>query len=159
MALFRLFSPKSSPSPEPVYSELGELLWRLMDEKEGEWQVRDALRHRYDGCYHPRTGTLIDVANAPNSLNVRMGPEGSSYVHHLLTPDDKVRLNARVRSMVEDKLKFDTEDQLRWALDKLNPSPFDADCRTLARAVLRGDKSAARPLVDKAMECLMENPQ
>lgn len=149
--------PKSSdppPPPEPVYSELGSEVYRLLEEKEGEWHVNSEHYHRPidRGIGHTQSRLFIEVTD--KDIWIRQGREDEDYLNRLMTTDDIRRISHRVRHLMAERIKQKQYDDMKKALERLKPNRFDADCRELARCVLKGDDSAVRPLLDKCMEAL-----
>lgn len=158
--MFGWLTKKKSANREPEYSELGTQIYQLLEEHEGEWVAEYKWRDCADGVRHPKTHILIKVDTSPNAyaMWVAICPP-HSYTHllsTLLTVDDHRRLEDKAKSIRTHREQYELNDRVRQALETVKPNPFDSVCRELARAVLKGDGSAGRPLVDKAIECLSD---
>lgn len=137
--------------PEPVYSELGEEIYKLLEEKEEEWVPSGRWDREY-GIHHYKTQLFIELQK-DNRSGINITHSGH-YIHHLMTPDDRKRLERRARQVLVDMEKRRDYEDMKKTLEKIKPNPFSATTRELARCVLRGDDSAARPLIDAALEDL-----
>jgi hypothetical protein len=153
---------KPSPPPEPVYSELGQEVYRLLEEKEGEWVCHDYVHIRESdrGLEHPPTRLFIHIWESGKTQGVVVRESrhanGIPTLSRLMTNDDLRRIGDRVRKVMAERVRQRQYEEMKRALERLKPNRFDATCRDLARAVLNGDASAAQPLIDKCIECLQE---
>lgn len=158
MAWFSLRRTTEVPM-EPQYSELGAEIYRILEEFEEEWEVYEGHLDRVHGVFHRRTNIYIHIDAHSRSVYAREGlySEGVPSLSRLLTHDDTVRIGDRARKLMETRSRHRQHEEMKRALERIKPNPFDADCRALARAVLSGDATAARPLLDRCMERVMES--
>jgi hypothetical protein len=153
------FSLKRTPTTAPVYSELGTEIYRLLEEKEGEWVYYGYYAwDRQKGLEHRPANIWIEFWSSKGGTSIcireRQNADGVPTLDRLITPDDHSRIRRRAIEIKDRYIDRRQYEDMKQALEKLKPNPFDSTCRELARQVLSGDPSACRPLIDKALECL-----
>lgn len=115
------------------------------------------LHHRGAGL----TVRVMERGTKGLETEVWVGDPEPNYAPHIITslftPDDLVRIRDQFQKLHGERLELEQRTALSESLARLSPNPFDSTARELARCVLRGDGTAARPLVDRAIECLSES--
>lgn len=135
---------------EPVYSELGQRLFELMTEFTHEWD-RHIVDYAERVNNNSRKVTVWGYLFDRNRICLRIDGEDSE---HLLTPDDHRRLRQQFLILLLGVVSRDNREQS----ERLSPAAteFDSTARSLAKAVLDGDKTAARALVDRCQELVQQ---
>lgn len=129
---------------EPVYSEAGTHLYTLLTQRWFEWESTGAARlsHKPSRIWlHGFDTNIIWVYHSEtlSSIGVRFDS--------MLTKDDQARL-VPLAKQVHNRLN---ERAVMKAIGNVT-NTFDQTALTLAKAVIEGDKVAARALIDHLVE-------
>lgn len=149
----------------PVYSTVGTELHRLLTQEAELWELNLMSGGTQNGIHHLNV-PIYARYNFPSSMDAWTNDPISLSGETLpLTEDDKARLwkptldiQRRLERQLEESQRAERERRAlaTMGLPVTKPNTFDADCCSLARAVLKGDRVAARALADRVQELSQE---